>query len=613
MTFYAIVMLVYLGTDVIATWGLNLQFGITGVLNLAFIVELAVGAYVYAMCTLGPQSNDGGFQRYLFGLRLPIVVALAVATLAGSAAGALIGLIGIKRLRPDYQAIALLVVAVVASSVATTDLGVVNGNQGLTLIPNPLGGTGPNHGWLYVGLVGVICVAGYLVLRRITDGPLGRSLRAVRDDDRAALAIGKSVTGLRLLVQGVGGGYAALSGALLVGFIGAWSPSAWQYVETMSLLTAVVVGGMGNNVGVVVGTLIVPVLLQQGAQYVPQIASRPGGAEDIGWVVTGMLTITFLWLRPQGIVPDRRRRYLAPSPTGPEGELEPGADLRASGRRLEQRVLVGAHADGTPTGRAAPVVALGRTATALLTVTDLEIAFGGLHALDGATLQARQGAVTALIGPNGAGKSTLINAVSGFQTPDHGVVVFNGLDVTKWGPEKRARAGLVRTFQLSREFAGLSTIENLLVSPLRQRAESTAGVVFGRRYWGGEEDSNRDRAWALLDLFEMRDKANELAGNLSGGQKRMVELMRALMTDPTMLLLDEPVAGLSRRWAGLLEDAVVELRRTGLSLVLIEHELGVVERLSDTVIVMAAGKVLTEGTMSEVRRREDVQAAYVIG
>lgn len=610
MRFYIIVLLVYLGTDIIATWGLNLQFGITGVLNLAYIVELAIGSYVYAMCTLGPSSSLGGFQRYLFGFHLPVPVALVLAVLAGALAGALIGLIGIKRLRPDYQAIALLVVAVVATAVATSDLGLVNGNAGLTLIPNPIGGTGPSGGnaaWYYVLLVFALCGLSYLLLRRITDGPLGRSLRAVRDDDRAALAIGKSVTGLRLLVQGVGGGYAALSGALLVGFIGAWSPSAWQYVETMSLLTAVVVGGMGNNFGVVLGTLLVPVVLQQGAQYVPQIASRPGGAEDIGWIITGALTITFLWLRPRGIVPDRRPR-LAPSLAGngsPAAVNVPLTSILGS--------LSGPRAKSGRPPEYSEIVPLGTAGGAILSLRDLEVNFGGLKAVNHATFEAERGVVTGLIGPNGAGKSTLINAVSGFQRLDVGTVYFNGADISKLPPERRARAGLVRTFQLSREFAGLSTIENLLVSPQGQRAETTAGVLLGPRYWGAEESANCEKAWSLLRRFEMQDKANELAGNLSGGQRRMIELMRALMTEPAMLLLDEPVAGLSKRWSGLLEETIIELRRGGLSLILVEHELGVVERLSDTVIVMAAGKVLTKGSMAEVRKREDVQAAYVIG
>ncbi len=611
MEFYAVVLLVYLGTDVIATWGLNLQFGVTGVLNLSYIVQLAVGAYVYAMCTLGPSSGNGGFQRYLFGFNLPIPLAIIIAMLAGAVAGVLVGLIGIKRLRPDYQSIALLVVAVVSLTVATANQGLVDGNAGLTLVPNPLGGTGPaGNEWQYVGLVFALAFASYLVLRRITDGPLGRSLRAVRDDDRAALSIGKSVTGLRLMVQGVGGGYAALSGALLVGFIGAWSPSTWQYIETMSLLTAVVVGGMGNNIGVVIGTALVPVILQQGANYVPQISSRPGGAEDLGWIITGSLTIAFLWLRPKGIVPDRRKKYKFSGSGRPWSQVlnrpamiaAPIGATTASLARVTPRLDV---VDAGP-GQAP-------SADAILEVRDLQIAFGGLRAVDGASFAARRGAVTGLIGPNGAGKSTLINAVSGFERLDKGTVDFNGIDISRWSPEKRARAGLVRTFQLSREFAGLTTIENLLVAPLGQKAETTAGVLLGRRFWGAEEDEIRERAWSLLDLFEMRDKANELAVNLSGGQKRMIEFMRALMTSPSMLLLDEPIAGLSKRWSGILEDAVLELRRGGLSVILVEHELGVVERLSDTVIVMATGKVLTEGTMAEVRKREDVQAAYVIG
>jgi ABC-type branched-subunit amino acid transport system permease subunit len=152
-------------------------------------------------------------------------------------------------------------------------------------------------------------VAGYLVMRRFTTGPMGRTLRAMRDDENAAAAAGKSVVNLRLLVQAVGGAFGGVSGALLVAFVGGWSPAAWAAAETLALLTAVIVGGMGSDVGVSVGTFLVAVLILQGVQFLPQIGSRLGLKEDVGWIVVGVLTIVFIWFRPRGIVPERRPLY----------------------------------------------------------------------------------------------------------------------------------------------------------------------------------------------------------------------------------------------------------------------------------------------------------------
>lgn len=603
LEFYLVVLLVYFGTDLIATWGLNLQFGVTGVLNLSYIVVVAVGAYVYAVFTLGPSSANGGFQTYIIGQHLPPALAMLIAVAAGAAVGGLIGLIGNKRLRPDYQAVALLVVAVVALTVVEADTGLFDGNAGLTLIPNPLGGSGPiSNGWGYVGLVFVLCIVAFGVLRRLTDGPMGRTLRAVRDDDRAAAAVGKNVVRLRILVQCVGGAFGALSGALLVGFIGAWSPSAWQYIETMALLIAVIVGGLGNNYGVALGTLLVPVVIQQGTQFIPTVAGRPGLADDIGWMVLGLLAIIFIWLRPSGIVPEKRPKYrLAASgpPVATRDGPGDGAQERAPARLwvADERMAHGSAASTEP----------------LLRVRDVAVRFGGVNAVDGATWEAARSEVTGLIGPNGAGKSTLINAVTGFIRPNAGQVIFDGVDLTSASPERHVREGLVRTFQLPREFGRLSTIENLLVAAQGQRAETALGIVLGRSHWKSQEEHNVSRARDLLALFEMADKADEYAGNLSGGQKRMLELMRALMASPRMLLLDEPLAGLSGRWAHLLEEALTELKRQGLSFILVEHELGIIERLSDTVVVMAQGRVLSRGIMSDLRGRAEVQAAYVIG
>jgi len=199
-----------------------------------------------------------------------------------------------------------------AATIVTADTGFLNGNAGLVLLPNfaPFSDQDPEvRRWLFVAIVAVCCVAGYLVLRRFTNGPIGRALRAMRDDENAAAAIGKDVVALRLMVQAVGGGFGGLSGALLVAFIGGWSPGAWAYVETLALLTAVIVGGMGNNRGVTLGTFLIAILLLQGVQFLPQISFRIGLREDLGWIILGVVTIAFIWLRPQGMLPERRPKY----------------------------------------------------------------------------------------------------------------------------------------------------------------------------------------------------------------------------------------------------------------------------------------------------------------
>ncbi|HUY96358.1 MAG TPA: branched-chain amino acid ABC transporter permease [Verrucomicrobiae bacterium] len=314
----------YLGTDLLAAWSLNLEFGVAGVANLAYIVVIAAGAYTYAVLTLGPSSGNGGFQHYILGFRLPFALTVIAAALVGAAVGALIRVSGLKRLRQDYQGMVMLVVSLMAATVVGADGGLFNGQAGLSLVSNPFSGSGSAGGdWTYVGVVALACVVGYLLLRRFTGGPMGRTLRAMRDDEHAAAAIGRSVVNLRLLAQAVGGAFGGVRGALLVGLIGGWSPSSWAYPETLALLTAIIVGGMGNNVGVSIGTFVVYLLLLQGVQFLPAIASHPGLTEAFGWMILGVTTVAFVWLRPQGVFPERRPRFGRPR-ADPAGGSGPG-------------------------------------------------------------------------------------------------------------------------------------------------------------------------------------------------------------------------------------------------------------------------------------------------
>jgi len=249
----------------------------------------------------------------------------------------------------------------------------------------------------------------------------------------------------------------------------------------------------------------------------------------------------------------------------------------------------------------------------LLSVRGLAKSFGGVEAVRDVSFDVAAGSITGLIGPNGAGKSSVLAIVSGFLAPTSGSVHFGGELVSGHSAYRLARLGLVRTFQLSSEFERLSVIENLLVAAPNQRGDRLRDVLAGRWRWRAEEDEAVARARELLARFEIPEKEDDLAGDLSGGQKRLLELARALMTEPKLLLLDEPMAGVNPALIRRIEAHLMALRDEGLTMLMVEHELGVVERLCDPVVVMAQGQVLSSGTMAELRANEEVLDAYLAG
>lgn len=238
-------------------------------------------------------------------------------------------------------------------------------------------------------------------------------------------------------------------------------------------------------------------------------------------------------------------------------------------------------------------------------------AFGGIQAVSKCSFSAAAGAITGLIGPNGAGKSTLLGLLAGALRPDSGTVRMSGDDVTLWPGWRRARAGLTRTFQVSRPLERLTVLENMLVGTRSIGGETFRAALFGRRQWQLAQEQQLERAAGLLSQFNLTRVANDRAETLSGGQLRLLELARALMSNPKVLLLDEPFAGVNPTLALELADHVEGLRNSGLAIVLIEHELSLVGRLCDPVVVMSGGTVLAAGTMEEISANSDVVDIYL--
>ncbi|HVA20738.1 MAG TPA: branched-chain amino acid ABC transporter permease [Candidatus Micrarchaeia archaeon] len=324
--FYIATDLVLFGVDLIACWALNLQLR-TGVLNFAFIIFQAAGAYTAAILTLGPSSAHGNIQSYIGGMTLPFPLPWVAACACGAAIAVPLGLIVLPRLRGSYEALAFLVMSLIATQLAEALQGVANGPTGLALIPQPLAGVvhlSPlAYTWFYVGLTGAVCVGVYWFVARVTGSPLGRKLRAIHDNEAAAEALGKNVTWARLTVFVAGGALAALSGAVLVGFIGAWSPSSWRYPETFVLATAVIVGGWGNNLGVLIGTAAVPVGFFEITRFFPTFGP-PGFIDAVQWMAIGLLILLFLWFRPDGILPEGRHRWRRGRPASAAAPGAPG-------------------------------------------------------------------------------------------------------------------------------------------------------------------------------------------------------------------------------------------------------------------------------------------------
>ena len=238
--------------------------------------------------------------------------------------------------------------------------------------------------------------------------------------------------------------------------------------------------------------------------------------------------------------------------------------------------------------------------------------FGGVHAVENATLKIERGSITGLIGPNGAGKTTLFNIIAGNIRPSSGQIMLDGQDVTGLAPHQLFKKGLLRTFQLAHEFSTLTVLENLMMVPDHQLGEGLVSAWFS---WGEvkrQEAEIRERAMDVINFLNLGHVANELAGNLSGGQKKLIELGRTMMVDAKVVLLDEVGAGVNRTLLAEIGDAIVRLNRDrGYTFCMIEHDMDFIGKLCNPVIVMAEGTVLAEGTSEEVRNNEAVIEAYL--
>ena len=310
MWYYVFTLIFFLFDYFILAMGLNIQYGETGILNFAYIGFVAVGAYVTGATSLPNAAGTG--QQYILGWGLPFPLNLLLGGVAACLLAVFVALIALRRLRTDYLAVVLISVSLVLYDVINNYVPLFNGADGLYNVPEPFASvfklTTNSFVPFFAMVTGVIALIMWWVMSRITKSPLGRTFRAIRDDDGVAATLGKGVFRYQLTSMLIGSFYAGVGGGLIIQFGGSFNPTAWLPAETFVVFAVILVGGVGNNIGLLVGSLLVETLLIHLPAFLPEIPGHVGLIQYIDTIVVGVLLMVMLWFRPQGVVPERVRR-----------------------------------------------------------------------------------------------------------------------------------------------------------------------------------------------------------------------------------------------------------------------------------------------------------------
>ncbi len=598
------------GIYVLLAIGLNVVVGAAGMLDLGFVAFFAVGAYTTAVLTT-TFSMDAWFA---------IPFAIAAAMIAGVLLGA-----PTLRLRGDYLAIVTLgfgeIVRIVALN--TNALGESRGITGIAH-PEPLGlRTLPYY---YVTLVGIAIAL--LVSVRLNASRVGRSWSAIREDEEAAEAMGVPTFKMKLWAFTVGASTAGLAGWIFASKVAFINPDNFPFFFSVIILAGVVLGGMGSIPGVIAGAFAVGFLPEYlrnaaaGEWLTDRLNTLTGGDVDTiteyRVLLFGAALVLMMVFRPQGLLPSRQRaaelaeagagRGLAGS-VAPTGAIE-GTDAIVAGAVTEDESFVPDQQEAAPTGEAELPVDI-EAAETVLELQKVTMAFGGVVALDDVSITVPRGQIFGIIGPNGAGKTTLFNCVTGIFRPTDGDILLNGVSVIGLRPHKITEAGAARTFQNIRLFPNVTALENVLVGADARHATSVPGALLGLPRHRREEHEGREEAQRLLDYVGIGHRAGHLARNLPYGDQRRLEIARAIATGPSVLLLDEPAAGMNPSEKQALIALIRQIRDSGLTIVLIEHDMRLVMGVCDQIAVLDFGEKIAEARPEAIQNDPRVIEAYL--
>ena len=604
---FALVILTFVGFQIILSLGLNLQWGVAGLLNLAYIGFMATGAYMTALVVM-PKATLASGTNYILGLGWPSWAGILAGIAAAGILALLVGVVVLgRRLEAEYFAILTLVIVIAMSTVLSGQANLVNGVEGLINVPPVFGASlsSTAFGLWFLLLLALLAATVFVIAHRVQRSPFGRLSRAVREDESALQVFGKDPFRAKLKIFVLGSMIAGLAGALTVLYVGAFAPASWQVGETIFALSCIMVGGSGNMFGGALASAIIVTLFVQVPSLVHIAASNPEVLAEVQVMATAILLIAVMRWRPDGLLSE---------PAGSVAKLERRSGLKPQAARdpvratSVQRIVVQPRDRAGANGTTAP----GAAEPAALEVRGITKRFGGVTAVDDCSFRLPEHGIVGLVGPNGSGKSTAVEVISGFAVADSGHVLLGSRDITRWTPSRRARAGLTRTFQSARVWNKLTVTENLLVAaPSRPGETLWRGMLLPHATARGEAGILRRAEESLHDvgLWPMRD---QLAGELSGGQRRLLEFARIVMSGATVALLDEPLAGVNPVMADMIVEQIRQLNSTrGVTILLVEHNLKVVSALCPHVLAMDAGQIVAQGTVQSLAQSESFADAYL--
>ena len=544
---YVLNILMQAATYAIAVIGLTVVLGLCGQINLAQAAFFGIGAYAVGLGTV-----DHGLS---FWLCLPIGLALAVVL------GAILGA-STLRLGGHYLAMVTISFQQILTLVLTNWIPVTHGPDGVPNIRRPALFA---DGQSYLALcVLVLAVVSWLVWH-LPRTRLGRAMRAVRDNELAAGVSGIDVYRTKVAAFAIGALLAGLGGGLFAGSFTYISPDQFSFAESIVFLTMALLGGVGSPVGAVIGTGLL-ILIPEWLRFLKEI---PG----LYLAIYGLAVILIVVFMPDGIwgfLGDqvRRLRPAKPAPPpAPELTLTQGRD----------------------------------TSETLLTVSGLSKHFGGLKAVDAIDFTVTRGGIHALIGPNGSGKTTTLNVLSGLYTPTGGSMRLQDQDITRFPPHRRAAVGIGRTFQNIRLFRSMSALENVVIGA--ERPNNPLGAR--------DRPALEARARSALAFVGLEARAQEPISGFSYGHQRLIEIARSLAGNPTLLLLDEPAAGLNSSEKNALTVLLRRMAAKGLTILIIDHDMTLVSDVAGHVTVLNFGRRIADGVTASVLREPAVIEAYL--
>ncbi len=526
-------------------------FGLSIVLGLCGQINLAQAAFF----ALGAYCVGLGTADY----HLPFWLCLAGGVALAFAAGAGLGL-STLRLGGHYLAMVTISFQQILTVVLINAIGFTHGPDGVSSIGRP-GAFASGQAYLALA-VAALLITGYLVWR-LANTRLGRAMRAVRDNELAASASGIDVFRTKVIAFALCAGLGGLGGGLFAGGFSYVSPDQFSFADSIVLLTMALLGGVASPIGSTIGTGLL-ILIPEWLRFLKSVSG-------LYLAIYGAAVILIVVFMPDGIWGFIGRLFR----TRKRSPLESAEPLALC-----------------PADSGAPVA---------LEVRGLAKNFGGLMAVDGVDFQVRRGGLHGLIGPNGSGKTTTLNVVTGFYRPTAGAVLVDGVDVTALPAHKRTIAGLGRTFQNIRLFRSMTALENVVIGAERR----------GNSLVASGHDALRRRARSALGFVGLGDRAEETIPSFSYGHQRLIEIARALAANPTVLLLDEPAAGLNSGEKKALHDLLDRIAAAGLTIVIIDHDMTLIAGVAKHLTVLNFGRRIADGETADVLTQPDVVAAYL--